>query len=74
MCISVGFQLNFFAEAQNFGDCDFYKEIKPGVVYSFTSPNYKDRYDPGTLCRYTGSLTCVKTQIILLSFLVLFSK
>lgn len=40
--------------AQNFGECDFYKELMPEVVYTFTSPNYKNPYRPGMLCRYTG--------------------
>lgn len=41
--------------AQNFANCDFYKELTPNVVYSFTSPNYNKPYAPGTFCRYTGT-------------------
>lgn len=42
--------------AQNFANCDFYKELTPNVVYSFTSPNYNKPYAPGTFCRYTGTM------------------
>lgn len=41
-------------EAQNFGNCDFSKELIPGTVYTFTSPNYNKPYPAGTFCRYTG--------------------
>lgn len=41
--------------AQNFGNCDFHKELKPGTVYTITSPNYNQPYAAGTFCRYTGS-------------------
>lgn len=42
-------------EAQNFGNCDYYQELTPGITYTFTSPNYNEPYAPGTFCRYTGS-------------------
>lgn len=50
----LGFLMMNLSRAQNFGNCDFYKELTPGVVYSFNSPNYNDPYPPGALCRYTG--------------------
>lgn len=50
--------------AQNFDNCDFFKELTPGVVYSFTSPNYNNPYSSGTFCRYTAQAP-VGNQIIL---------
>ncbi|XP_055317480.1 venom serine protease-like [Sitodiplosis mosellana] len=50
--------------AQNFANCDFYKELTPNVVYSFTSPNYNNPYAPGTFCRYTAQAPA-GNQIIL---------
>lgn len=43
------------SSAQDFGECDFYKDLTPGTVYSFNSPNYNRPYPPGTFCRYTGT-------------------
>lgn len=55
ICIAV-FNICLFPliPAQHFGNCDYYQELKPGTVYTITSPNYNKPYPPGTFCRYTG--------------------
>lgn len=40
---------------QNFDGCDIQKELKPGIVYTLVSPNYKNPYASGTFCRYSGN-------------------
>lgn len=40
---------------QSFENCDYTRDLKPGVVYSVVSPNYNDPYPPGTFCRYYGN-------------------
>lgn len=47
--------------AQLFEDCDHYKEITPGVLYTIHSPNYRDPYPAGTFCRYTGLFHMIRS-------------
>lgn len=55
-----------------FENCDHYKEITPGVLYTIYSPNYRDPYPAGTFCRYTGTVTVLLYSFNISFFLVIY--
>lgn len=48
----------------SFVGCDYYENILLGHVYDVFSPNFPEKYEPNTMCRWSG---CSKygTQIVI---------